>query len=136
MKPEHRFTIGGGGSVTRVSYQPVRFSVTFYIIDPFQFGVCCIRSGVTLYIHFLVHCICLSCQCPLHVVHWPLIGILMQLLATKHRRTFIPHSESLWNDLGDSGRWCGLVGFSELGKCFSDSQAICFYLSLFSLSLS
>ena len=37
--------------------------ITFPINDPSLLCVCCKRLGATLYIHFVVHCLCLLCQC-------------------------------------------------------------------------
>ena len=42
--------------------------VTLYIIDLFQFHVCCIRSCVTQFTHFMVLHLWCMCRCRLHAV--------------------------------------------------------------------
>ena len=64
--------------------------------------------------------LCCMCQCMLQAVFWSLIGIYLRFLYAEprmqHRRTFIPLSVSLWNDLGDPV-------FDGLGRAASKSKA-------------
>ena len=65
----------------------VCLSVTLLIVDPWQFCVCFIRSGVTrcslLMVLYLDH----MCQCGLHAVLWSPIGTLMHSLSAEPRST-------------------------------------------------
>ena len=58
-------------------------SVIFPFVDPSLFCASCVRSGVTLCIHFEVHC-CVFCAIAGYT--WSL-GILMYLLAAEHYGT-------------------------------------------------
>ena len=69
-----------------VSSLTVCYRVIFPVFDTLQLCVCCIRSGVTLGIHFVVHCLCLLWQCVSHEVLFSVIGVLMHLIAAE------PHS--------------------------------------------
>ena len=61
----------------------VCLSVTFLIIDLWQFCVCFIRSGVTQCTLLMVLYLERMCQCGLHVVLWSHIGTLMHHLAAE-----------------------------------------------------
>ena len=63
------------------------------------------------------------CQCGLYSVPWSHIGILMRHLAAElrmqYRRTFVPLSVSLWNDLADPVfDGVGLAGFKSRANAF------------------
>ena len=60
--------------------------VTLLIVDPWQYCVCCIRSGVTRCTLFMVLYVDCMCQCGLLAVLWSHIGTLMRRLAAD------PHS--------------------------------------------
>ena len=68
----------------------VCFSVTLLIFDLWQSCVCCIKSGKTRYILYIVLYLCYICQYGLHAVLWSHIGILMSLLAVEPRSTAGP----------------------------------------------
>ena len=68
-------------SVDRFYYLGVYLSVSFHFVDLLQFCVCCLRSGVSLCIHFVVHWMYLFRVFVLHVVPRSLIGNLMHLPA-------------------------------------------------------
>ena len=46
----------------------VCLSVTLLIVDPWQYYVCCTRSGVTRFTIFMVLYLCRMCRCGLHAV--------------------------------------------------------------------
>ena len=74
------------------------------IVDLLQFCVCCIRSDATKYTRLMMRYQDRMCQCASHEVTWSHIGICaasLQNLAARHRRTFVPLSVALWNDLAD-----------------------------------
>ena len=60
------------------------------------------------------------CQCGLHAELWLHIGILMHRLAAEPcRKTFIPLSVSLWNDVADPVfDGVGLAGFKSRANAF------------------
>ena len=51
-------------------------SMTLLIVDPWQYCVCCIRSGATRFILLMVLYLDRMCQCGLHTVLWAHIGSL------------------------------------------------------------
>ena len=55
------------------------------IVDPWQYCVCCIRSGVSRCTLLMVLCLDRKCQVGLHAVLWLHIGILMCCLAADPR---------------------------------------------------
>ena len=73
--------VSGARFLTRVC-----FSVTLFIVDPWQSCVCFIRSGVTRCILLMVLYLDHLCQWGLHAVLWSHIGTLMHRLAAE------PHS--------------------------------------------
>ena len=111
----------------------------FPIVDLWQCCVCCTRSGVTRSTHFVA--------LYLHVPYVPVRVTRGALIAhryantpphcrtSQHRRTFIPLSVSLWNDLVDPVfDGVGLAGFKSC--LFVGLVALFFFcLQLFSLSL-
>ena len=64
----------------------VYLSETLLIVDLWQYCVCCIRSGEIRRTLLMVLCLDRVCQCALHAVLWPHIGILMRRCAAE------PHS--------------------------------------------
>ena len=58
-------------------------SVTLYIVDLWQYYVCCTRSCVTRCTLFMVLFLCRMCRCGLHTVLLSRIGTLMCLLAAE-----------------------------------------------------
>ena len=94
----------------------VWLSVTFFIGDPCQSGVCSIRSGVTrctlLMVLYLDH----MCQCGLHAVLLSHIGTLMHRLAAGPRSTtgLLFPSRCPWKDLANNVfDGVGLAGFKS-----------------------
>ena len=63
----------------------IALSVTLLIVDPWQFCVCFIRSGVTRCIVVMVLYLDRMCQCGLHAVLWSHIDTLMNRLAAEPR---------------------------------------------------
>ena len=61
----------------------VCLSVTFHIVDLWQYYVCCTRSGVTRCTLFMILFLCRMCRCGLHAVLWSYIGTLMRFLAAE-----------------------------------------------------
>ena len=57
--------------------------MTFLIVDPWQYCVCFIRSGVTRYTLLMVLYLDCMCQCRLLAVLWSHIGTLMHRLAAE-----------------------------------------------------
>ena len=62
----------------------------FFIVDLWQYCVCCIRSAEIRCTLFMLLYLCCMCQYGLHAVLWSHIGILMPLLATEPRCTVVP----------------------------------------------
>ena len=93
----------------------VCLSVTLHIVDPWQYYVCCTRSGVTRCTLFMVLFLCRMCRFGLHwytYAHPP-------CRTSQHRMTFIPLSASLGNDLSDSVfDGVGLAGFKSRANAF------------------
>ena len=72
------------------------------IIDLWQYYVCCTRSGITRCTLFLVLFLCHMCWCGLHSALWlHIVYLCAASLQNQYRRSFIPLSVSLWNNLGD-----------------------------------
>ena len=65
-------------------------SVTLLIVDMWQYHVCCIRSCTNRCTIFMALYLDRMCQCGLHAVLLPHIGILMRLLAAGPRSTARP----------------------------------------------
>ena len=90
------------------------------IVDLWQHCVRCKRSGVTRCTLFMVHYLCLMCQCGLHSVLWSHIGILQRLLAAEPRSTtgsLFLLSVPVERSSGPCIRWCSTGGFQEHGQC-------------------
>ena len=67
----------------------------------------------------MVHYLDRMCQCGLHEVVWSHIGSLMRFLAAEPRRTCIPFSVFLWNDLPSPVfDYVGLAGFKSRAYAF------------------
>ena len=62
-------------------------SLALLIVDPWQYCVCCIRSGATWCTLLMVLYLDRMFQCGLHAVIWSHIGALMRLLAVEPRST-------------------------------------------------
>ena len=67
------------------------------------------------YYYFVLHCMCLLCQCWLHVLPLSRISVFMHLLdrstTSQYRRNFVLHSISLQNDRVD--KVCHGVGLED-----------------------
>ena len=74
--------VSGARFLTRVC-----LSVTLFIVDLWQYCVCCRRSFVTRCTLLMVLYLFRMCQCGLHAVLWSRIGKLMRLLAAENRST-------------------------------------------------
>ena len=93
-----------------------------FIVDPWLYSICCIRSGVILCTLLMVLYLDHICQCRLHG------GALVAYLYTyapprrrtsQYRRTFISLSMSLWNDLANPVfHRVGLAGFKSRTEIF------------------
>ena len=108
-------------AVSGARFLGVCLSVTLLIVDPWQYCVCCIRSGVTLCTLLMVLYLDRMCQCGLHAVLWSHIGSLMRHLAVEPRSITgllfsspCPSGTTCWPRI----RWCGTCGFQEQGQCF------------------
>ena len=111
-------------------------SVTFPICDPSQFcGYCIISSDTFPWIYFVVHRLCLLCQCGLNVVPCSFFDILMRLLAAEPLSTtglLYLIQYHLWNDLGDSVfDGVGLTGHTPSIDWVNTSLLVWVALSLF-----
>ena len=98
--PIHTLNYWTMQSVMPGSKLGVCLSVIFLIVDLLQFCVCCIRSGVTRCTLLMMRYLGRMCKCGLHAVPWVYLCASGRI-RTKVRRTFVPLSVSLWNDLAD-----------------------------------
>ena len=92
-----------------------------HIVDLWQCCVCCTRSGVTRFAHFVALYLCRMCQSGLHAVFRSHIGIVICVPAAEPRSTagLIHLSVSLWNDLVDPVfDGVGLAGFKSRSNAF------------------
>ena len=103
-------------------------SVTLQIVDLWQYYVCCTRSGVTRCTLFMVLFLCRMCRCGFTrrcdrtSVHL--------CTSSQYRRTFIPLSVSLWNDLSDPVfDGVGLAGFKSRANAFLLAKLLAHFLS-------
>ena len=74
-------------------------NVTLFIVDLWQYSVCCIRSCVTRCNLFMVLYLVCMCHCGLHAVLWLHIGILMRRPTTEPRNTAGLLFSSQWPSL-------------------------------------
>ena len=138
------YTTGPCSQWCPVSNWGVCLGVTLLIVDPRQYCVCFIRSGLTpctlLIVLYLDH----MCQCGLLVmlssnIAAPYTYAPLRCRTSQYSRTFIPLSVSFWNDLANPVvDGVGVTGFKSRGHCFFISLScsiptIVFYS--FSLSL-
>ena len=85
----------------------VCLSVTLHIVDLWHYYGFCRRSGVTRCTLFVVRFLCRMCRmcrCGLHAVLCVAHGYTYApalCRTSQYRRTFIPLTVSLWNDLSD-----------------------------------
>ena len=101
-------------SVVPGFYLGVCLSVTLFIVDPWQYCVCSIRSSATRCTLLMVLFLDRICQCGLHAVLWSHIGILMraslQNLAAP-QDFYSPLSVPLERSCYPRIRSCGTDGF-------------------------
>ena len=84
----------------------VCFSVPLLIVDPLQFCVCCIRSGVIRCTRLMMQYLDRMCQCG-------------RCRTSQYHRTFVPLSVSLSNDLSDPVfDGVGLAGLKSRANAF------------------
>ena len=116
--------------------------MTLLIVDPWQYCICCTRSGATRCILLMVLFLDRMCQCGLHSVLWSHIGSLMRFLAAEHRSTagllFLSRCQS-GTILQTPYSMVWDCGFQEQGRCFfiglscSIPTIVFYYFSLYLL---
>ena len=77
-------------------------SVTLHIVNLWNNYVCCTRSGVTRCTFFTLHYLGRMCKCGLRLEAHRYAYALPRERASQYRMTFIPMSEFIFKDLGDS----------------------------------
>ena len=84
-----------------------------------QYNVCCTRSGVTRCTLFMVLFPCRMFRCGFHAALHRYTYAPPRCRTSQYRRTFIPFSVSLWNDLSDPVfDGVGLAGFNGRANSF------------------
>ena len=109
--------------------------MTLLLVDPWQYCICCIRSGVTRCTLLMVLYLDGMCM-PVRVTRGALVAhrftyAPLRCRTSQYSRTFIPLSVSLWNDLANPVfDGVGLAGFKSRANSI---PTIVFYY--FSISL-
>ena len=101
----------------------VVWSATLSIDDLWKCCACYLKLRVIQCILWEVHCLCRMCQRLLLVVLWLRIGTLSLahpgFRTSQYRRTFVPLSVSLWNEVGDPVfDGVGQAGFKSRANAF------------------